>query len=152
MNVLIAGLPAKGERTEMSTKIAETQENKQVASPAKEPKAPKKANAGAQKPRVAPAKGKTGKKATSAKKGPHAPTTARKAKTERNARAGSKTAKVVDLLRRKGGASLSEIVKATGWQKHSVRGFISGALGKKLGLTVESTKGDDGDRNYSVKG
>jgi len=45
MNVLIAGIPAKGERTEMSTKIAETQENKQVAGPGAQPKAPKKANA-----------------------------------------------------------------------------------------------------------
>ena len=43
-------------------------------------------------------------------------------------------------------------MKATGWQKHSVRGFISGALGKKMGLTVESTKGEDGERNYSIKG
>ncbi len=152
MNVLIAGLPAKGERTEMKAKIAETQENKQVTGSVAEPKAPKKANAGAQKPRVAPAKGKAGKKATSAKKGPHAPTTARKAKTARNAREGSKTAKVLDLLQRKGGATLSEIMKATGWQKHSVRGFISGALGKKMGLTVESTKGEDGERNYSIKG
>ena len=43
-------------------------------------------------------------------------------------------------------------MKATGWQPHSVRGFISGAVGKKMGLTVESIKGEDGERNYSVKG
>lgn len=42
-------------------------------------------------------------------------------------------------------------MKATGWQPHSVRGFLSGTVGKKLGLTVTSTKGEDGERSYSVK-
>ena len=41
-------------------------------------------------------------------------------------------------------------MKVTGWQAHSVRGFISGALRRKLGLTVESTKREDGDRLYKV--
>ena len=41
-------------------------------------------------------------------------------------------------------------MKATGWQAHSVRGFLSGALGKKMGLTVTSTKAEDGERRYSV--
>ena len=50
MNVLNAGTPAKGARTEMSTKIAETQENKQVAGPGGESKTPKKANAGTEAP------------------------------------------------------------------------------------------------------
>ena len=54
------------------------------------------------------------------------------------------------LLQRKGGATLTQIVKATGWQAHSVRGFISGALGKKMGLTVESAKREDGERVYSL--
>ena len=66
------------------------------------------------------------------------------------AREGSKTAKVLDLLRRPDGATLKEIMKATGWQPHSVRGFISGALGKKMGLTVESTKREDGERVYTL--
>ena len=135
----------------MTTKIVEAQENKQVTGPTKEPKAPKKANAGAQKPRVASAKGKAGKKATSAKNGPHAPTTARKAKTARNAREGSKTALVLSLLQRKGGATLSEIMKATGWQPHSVRGFVSGALRTKMGLTVESSKSEGGERTYRIE-
>ena len=43
-------------------------------------------------------------------------------------------------------------MKATGWQPHSVRGFLSGTVGKKMGLTVKSTKGEDGERTYSVKG
>jgi hypothetical protein len=39
----------------------------------------------------------------------------------------------------------------TGWQKHSLRGFISGTLGKKMGLAVTSVKDDDGGRVYSLK-
>ena len=65
---------------------------------------------------------------------------------------GSKTAQVLDLLKRSGGATLKELRKATGWQAHSVRGFLSGALGKKMGLTVTSTKAADQKRRHSVKG
>jgi hypothetical protein len=53
-------------------------------------------------------------------------------------------------MQRAKGATLAEIMEATGWQAHSVRGFISGALGKKMGLKVESAKRDDGQRVYSV--
>ena len=45
-----------------------------------------------------------------------------------------------------------ELMAATGWQPHSVRGFISGTLGKKMGLTVVSAKGENGERTYSIKG
>ncbi len=65
---------------------------------------------------------------------------------------GHKTAKVFDLLKGCGGATLKELRKATGWQAHSVRGFLSGALGKKMGLTVTSTKAEEEERRYSVKG
>jgi len=41
-------------------------------------------------------------------------------------------------------------MKLTGWMAHSVRGFLSGAVGKKMGLTVESTKREDGDRIYKI--
>ena len=113
-----------------------------------EPKRAKKATARAQKPRVAPAQGKATTKAILAKKGHKAP----KARTVASAREGSKTAKVLDLLRRPGGATLKELMKATGWLPHSLRGFISGALGKKMGLAVTSAKGEDGERSYSVTG
>ena len=63
-------------------------------------------------------------------------------------REGSKKAIVLELSRRADGASLKEIADATQWQAHSVRGFISGSLGKKMGLTVESFKRADGERAY----
>jgi len=66
------------------------------------------------------------------------------------AREGSKKAIVLDLLRRPEGATLAEIMSATEWQAHSVRGFISGAITKKMGLAVTSTKREDGARVYRI--
>src|SRR5579863_2593032 len=149
---LTAVLTAPGERTNMRTQIAEIQENKQVAGSADDQKSPQKANVGARKLRVAASKAKSAKKAASAKKGHKAPKPAKLAKSSASARAGSKTAKVVDLLKRPGGATTKELLKVTGWQPHSVRGFLSGTVGKKMGLVVSSTKGEDGERTYSVKG
>ncbi len=61
----------------------------------------------------------------------------------------SKQSIVVELLRRPQGASLDEITAATSWQKHSVRGLISGSLKKKLGLAVVSEK-VEGVRRYRI--
>ena len=66
------------------------------------------------------------------------------------ARGGSKKAIVLDLLRRPKGATMAEIAKATDWQNHSIRGFISGNLTKKMGLTVESSKNEQGERTYRL--
>ena len=55
-------------------------------------------------------------------------------------RAGTKQALMIDLLRRPEGATVEQIAAATGWQHHTIRGAISGALKKKLGLTVEATR------------
>jgi len=66
------------------------------------------------------------------------------------AREGSKKAIVVELLRRPEGATLADLMSATGWQAHSVRGFLSGALGKKMGLAVESAKSAAGGRVYRI--
>ena len=110
-----------------------------------EPKATKKASVGKRARNAAPKKGKPGKKATPAKKAP------KSAKKAAGARDGSKTATILEMLKRPGGATARELLKATGWQPHSLRGFVSGTLGKKMGLAVESTKGEDGERSYSVK-
>jgi hypothetical protein len=65
-------------------------------------------------------------------------------------RAESKAAKILGLIRRPKGATLAELAKLTGWQNHSIRGYLSGIVGKKMGLTVESTRRDDGERVYSI--
>jgi Protein of unknown function (DUF3489) len=117
---------------------------------AHEPKRATKPNAAPRRPRVAPSKPRSRKKTTPAKKAAKAPKKATSAKAEA-VRKGSKSAKVLDLLKRRGGATMKELRKATGWLPHSVRGFISGTVGKKMGLTVESTKAEDGERSYSVK-
>ena len=66
------------------------------------------------------------------------------------AREGSKKAAILELLRQPNGATLKDLMAATGWQAHSVRGFISGAIVKKMGLKVESQKRADGERAYSL--
>jgi Protein of unknown function (DUF3489) len=65
-------------------------------------------------------------------------------------RENTKTAQVIALLQQPEGATLQAIMRATGWQPHSVRGFVSGQLKKKLGLKVRSSK-SDGERVYSIK-
>jgi len=93
------------------------------------PKGHKPANGG--KTKATPKKAKTGKKAT-------------KATTPRPE---SKGAKILELIGRTKGATLAEIMKATSWQAHSVRGFLSTAA-KKHGLKIESTKTEAGERLY----
>ena len=109
------------------------------------PKPTKKARVAARRAHVAPKKGKPGKRAKAAKK---APKGGKKAGTARD---GSKAQKILDLLKRPEGATLATIMKATSWQPHSVRGFLSGTIGKKMGLKVTSTKDEGGERTYSIK-
>ena len=82
---------------------------------------------------------KPAKEATGAKKPPAKP------KTDRN----NKKAEVIAMMMRAKGATLAEIMEATQWQKHTVRGFVS-ILGSKGGLSIESSKNAAGERTYKV--
>jgi hypothetical protein len=64
---------------------------------------------------------------------------------------GSKNARVITMLRSPNGATIFAMMKATGWQQHSVRGFLAGIVRKKLKLKLDSKK-IDGSRVYSIKG
>ena len=68
----------------------------------------------------------------------------------RNGARKTKTEQIIALLKRHSGASLKAIVRATGWQAHSVRGFLSGKLGKQMGLRVKSIE-RNGERVYSLR-
>jgi hypothetical protein len=136
-------------RIEMTTLTTEEAGTAAATAAGDKPKATKKTRAGGRRAHVAPATAKSGKKASPAKKAPKGAKKAKAAKPE--ARDGSKTAQILDLLKRPGGVTSKELMKATGWQPHSVRGFLSGTVGKKMGLTVTSTKGEDRERTYSVK-
>jgi hypothetical protein len=144
IHVVTAVITAEGE-CKMTTSTTEENGKTQAAGPLEGPKPNKKARVGARRAHVAPTKAKSTRKASPAKKAPKG------RKKPDAARAGSKTAKILDLLKRSGGATMKELMKATNWQPHSVRGFLSGTIRKKMGLTVASTKGEDEERNYSVK-
>ncbi|BDC53216.1 hypothetical protein F183_A55310 (plasmid) [Bryobacterales bacterium F-183] len=62
----------------------------------------------------------------------------------------SRTGQVLMLLQSKEGASLPKLQKLTGWQLHTIRGFMSGTIKKKLGYAVISEKLSNGDRNYRI--
>jgi hypothetical protein len=99
--------------------------------------AAQKARIAKRRPDTAQLKAKPARKAPGAKNAPPA-------------RPGSKTAKIIELLKRPDGVTLKELMKATGWQAHSIRGFLSGILGKKMGTPVESSKRADGERAYRL--
>ena len=65
--------------------------------------------------------------------------------------AGSKQARVITMLRSPNGATIAAMMKATGWQQHSVRGFLAGIVRKRLKLNLDSKK-IDGSRFYRIKG
>lgn len=99
-----------------------------------------------QTPHVAPVEAPTKTKATRAKKADVAATPGT------GPREGSKTSRVIELLQRKGGVTLKELMSEMGWQAHTTRALLSagGSLAKKHGLTVVSAKGENGDRIYRI--
>jgi hypothetical protein len=130
--------------------IPEKAANDERHGPAVEPTPAKKPHVAAHARHVASSK-RGSAKATRANKANTGATSAKSRKKASPVRQGSKTAKFLDLLKRSGGATGADLMKATGWQAHSVRGFISGVRGRKMGLTVASTKAADGERRYSLK-
>jgi hypothetical protein len=105
-------------------------------------------DSGAQQPQGEPAEGVPTKKAIRAKKAPKAKKETKSAESA-GPREGSKTAQVVAMLKTANGATLEEIMSRMGWQKHTVRGFMAGAM-KKAGYTVESFKSEAGARSYRI--
>lgn len=67
-------------------------------------------------------------------------------------RTGTKLHTMIELLSRPEGAAISEIMRETGWQQHTVRGTFAGSLKKRLGLTIESEKPEGKDRIYRITG
>lgn len=67
-----------------------------------------------------------------------------------SSRPGTKSATLLGLLKSKRGATLAEMMDATGWQAHSVRGFLAGSLRKRHGLAAKSECRDGEDRRYRI--
>src|SRR5712672_2125497 len=88
---------------------------------------------------------KAGKKAKPAKKASRAKKAAGKPKADRV----NKKAEVIAMMKRAKGVTLAEVMKATGWQPHTVRGFVS-ILGSKGGEKIESAKNADDERTYKI--
>jgi len=107
--------------------------------PAKKGATPKKnAKAGAQGPK--PGNVKAPGKKTKQVKAP---------KETGKTREGSKKAQVLALLQRAEGATLPQLMETTGWQAHSVRGFLS-TLAKKLDVTIATSQAESGERVYAL--
>jgi hypothetical protein len=89
-------------------------------------------------------------KAPSAEPPQDTPAEADPAPKVRTPRTGTKQATLIEMLRAEGGATIDEIVEALQWQPHTARGALSGALKKKLGLTITSEKIEGRGRAYMI--
>ena len=95
-------------------------------------------------------KAQTAKRATVRKPAKAARRSATSRKADSLARNGTKQALLVGMLQRSDGATIEQMTAETGWQPHSVRGFLAGTVKKKLGLTVESAVTADRGRVYRI--
>ena len=121
-----------------------TQEIETAPASAAEAKPNKKGRVGARRAPVAPAKTKSGKKAR------RTANTPKSAEHRGGAGRVSKGGTILELLKRSGGVTAKELIKTTGWQEHSLRGFLS-SLRKRMGLKIVSTKAENGERSYCLE-
>jgi hypothetical protein len=146
------GAPAKGNAGKKATPAKAAPQGKKAAQAQAAQKATESGGSktrGARIAKGAPARGKSARQATAAKNALRPKPAAQAPEVSRAGR-GSKKAEVIAMLRRKNGATLAEIMRTTGWQKHTVRGFMAGAM-KQAGHAVESFKPAGGERTYRLK-
>ena len=101
------------------------------------------------KPKAARKNAKPSKKGKAAKQVKPGKKTAEAKKPAKASERSNKKADVIAMMMRAKGVTLAEIMQATGWQRHTVRGFVS-ILGSKGGHTIESTKNAGGERTYKI--
>ena len=130
------------ETTDKATAVAE--QGAQVAPE----KAPSKK--GASKKRGAPKAKKSAKGAKAKAGAPKKEAKAARPRKDATEPRSIKKAEVIAMMKRAKGATLAEIMKETGWQAHTVRGFVS-ILGSKGGEKIESSKNAEGNRTYKIK-
>jgi hypothetical protein len=145
---VVAVITAQGERK--MNELPEQGTTSEAPGPAAEQTPRKPKRAAAQTRHVARAERKSAKEPAAPKKAHVRATSAKSAKNPKDVRKGSKTAKVLDLLRRPAGVTGTDLMRATGWQAHSVRGFLSGVLGRKMGFKIKSAV-ENGERRYKLQ-
>jgi hypothetical protein len=131
------GVEADGDEAPPAPDTAPT--SAEADSAAEAPAPATEANGVATPAKRKPARGKGKAKATKAAP-PTSEPEAGEPSEKPTPREGTKQALMIELLKRPEGATVEQIAAATGWQRHTIRGAISGALKKKLGLTVEATR------------
>jgi Protein of unknown function (DUF3489) len=152
----VESLPVAASEQPEITETAIAESDAQLAAPPEAVPAETLAETGAQAADVAPEQTVATNVTTAVKK---ARKSKNAAKTEADAdakpeatgpREGSKMAQVIAMLQREQGATISEIMSSMGWQRHTVRGFMAGAM-KKAGYAVESFKPEGGERTYRIQ-